>query len=42
MKQGENMARSIVGATKLHAQLEMAPIEGGDETKLTKLRESNG
>jgi predicted transcriptional regulator len=42
MKQGNNMAGSIAEATRLHAQLEMAPIDGGDENKLTKLRESNG
>jgi predicted transcriptional regulator len=36
------MASSIKRATKLNAQLQMAPIEYADENKLTKLRQNNG
>ncbi len=36
------MASSILSETKLSAKLEMAPIEYAVETKLVKLRQSNG
>ena len=36
------MASSIIGATKLREQLQMAPLEYASEIKLTKLKRKNG
>jgi hypothetical protein len=36
------MASSIMGATKLHEQLQMAPLEYASEIKRAKLKRKNG
>ena len=41
-ERGIYMASSIIGATKLSEQLQMAPLEYTNEIKLIKLRRENG